>query len=242
MWQKKLKQLKPWTGRVVTYVSITVFGVVALTRNESIVDSLENLQARTQIKNQEVETVSMTASNQVAQHVTNQLSSLTLDEVKVWNDWARWQGTPPAKRLLESLNKDEFTSSHPFKNVQDLKPIKQLLSLGVADFKRQLFRSPQFLATYGYDTIKYEITHPNGRSSFLFAYKKSADSKMIAFNALEDKRSTYMLFVIDKDGLQADTYTYEDFQIKNYEVAEINKALAGVEGWIDLSTPFVASF
>lgn len=235
MWTKKLVELKPWTGRAITYVSLTVFGVVALTRNQSLTDSIASFQ-------KPQETLIEVAVSPSAKRSFNDLSGMTLDEVKVWNDLARWQGTPPAKRLFESLGRDEFTSTQPFYNFADVKPLKDLLHLGIKDFKRSLYRSPQFLMAQGYDIVKYEITHPNGWNSYVVAYKRSMENMTAPMGIVEDARPTFTLFVIAQSAANATSSLYENGTLKSAENLETVKALAGIDQWIDMSTPFLASY
>lgn len=73
-------------------------------------------------------------------------------------------------RLRDTLAQDEIGDTNPYATLSSLDPLTQVLNRGVADYRRQAFRSPRYKDEVGYDLVHYEIQHPDKTISNILAF------------------------------------------------------------------------
>ncbi len=170
-------------------------------------------------------------------------SLISLDEVQKWQDFARWKTSQVTHDFLAQLASDEFSSLFPFLTLNELGPLKKILQEGVLTFNREVYRSPEFSDGAGYDTVKYEILHRDGKKSQIYAYRQKTSPDQLHIGSKEDLRPIFTLFVIESKTQEnlVETHLFENGTLKRSEVTESQKALSSLDVWLQLSTRILAS-
>lgn len=113
--------------------------------------------------------------------------------------------------LVASMDSDVFYDVHPFAKLSDYLPIANVLARGVQKFERSIYRTSTNAQLWdsGYDVVRYTVTHFDGATSVLLAFKRETTPFDAMGYGLPDRRSLFHSFYIsDGNGLMTQ-YQYE---------------------------------
>jgi hypothetical protein len=145
-----------------------------------------------------------------------------------------------AQKLIISMQSDEFAQGNPFYSLNNVYPVAMILDYGVKSFQRDAYRSHHFLGGMGYDVVKYQIEHSDGRFSYILAYKEKTGPDQIAIGQ-RDSRPTFSLFLVPQDQEHVFLNLYQDGKSVQNEVLVRDLAIRQVKAKIIEATPLLTA-
>ena len=140
------------------------------------------------------------------------------------------------KDLLSQMQADQFQSGNPYHNLSNVYPVAILLSKGVVRWNRHVFRSGDFNQEYGYDVVKYEVTHQDTSTSYILAYRdKSLDQRL--WLGEEDQRPTLATFLINRGDGRVFRMHFQNGEIIQSDNEDLSIALSNVQERVEKATP-----
>lgn len=143
------------------------------------------------------------------------------------------------RELLSQMQADRFQTENPYHNLTNVYPVALILSKGVAKWNRHVFRSSDFNQEYGYDVVKYEITHDDTSTSYILAYReKSLDQRL--WLGEEDQRPTLTSFLVNRGDGRVFRMNFMNGEIVQSDNVDLSVALEPLEDKVEAATPIAS--
>jgi hypothetical protein len=146
---------------------------------------------------------------------------------------------PLQSNLSRSLEQDELKDENPFTHLSTLDPLQQIMFRGVAHFKRETFRSPDYQEESGYDLVAYEIEHTDGSKSSILAYLEKLDSTEARGVGMPDERVPFVVFVV-ANGESVSSSIFRGGALINQTDISPGEAEAMISHRLSLGVPFLS--
>lgn len=141
--------------------------------------------------------------------------------------------------LLRQMQADRFQTENPYHNLTNVYPVALMLSKGVSRWNRHVYRSSEFNQEYGYDVVKYEITHDDTSTSYILAYReKSLDQRL--WLGEEDQRPTLTTFLVNRGDGRVFRMHFTNGEITQSDNVDLTIGLSAIEDKIDTTTPIAS--
>jgi hypothetical protein len=161
-------------------------------------------------------------------------------EMSSINDFLKLPLGKQASQLVRDMQSDEFAQGNPFYLLNNVYPMAMILEYGVKVYRRDVYRSHQFLGGAGYDVVRYQIEHPDGRTSHILAYKEKTGPNQIVIGR-GDARPTFSLFLVPQDQDNVFVNLYQDGQPVQNEIVESRLAVRQVAAKLGGATPLLSA-
>ena len=143
------------------------------------------------------------------------------------------------KDLLGQMQADRFQSENPYHNLSNVYPVALMLSKGVVRWNREVYRSADFNQEYGYDVVRYQVTHQDISTSYIFAYReKSLDQRL--WLGEEDQRPTLASFLINRGDGRVFRMSFVNGEITQSDSVDLSVALSNMENKVERATPIAS--
>ena len=144
-----------------------------------------------------------------------------------------------SRELLNQMMADRFQSESPYHNLSSVYPVALILSKGVTSWNRHVYRSSDFNQEYGYDVVKYVITHDDTSTSYLFAYRqKTAEQRL--WLGEEDKRPTLATFLVNRGDGRVFRMSFNNGDIEQSDNIDLSVALNSMQDQMKKATPIAS--
>lgn len=147
--------------------------------------------------------------------------------------------TVQTKDFLTQMQTDRFQSGNPYHNLSNIYPVALLLSKGVVHWNRHVFRSADFNQENGYDVVKYEITHDDTSTSYIFAYREKNLAERLWLGE-EDKRPTLATFLVNRGDGRVFRMHFLNGEIEQSDNVDLSVALSSIQDKVEKSTPIAS--
>lgn len=144
-----------------------------------------------------------------------------------------------SRELLSQMMNDKFQSGNPYHNLSNVYPVALILSKGITQWNRHVYRSSDFNQEYGYDVVKYTVTHDDTSTSYIFAYReKGADQKL--WLGEEDKRPTFASFLVNRGDGRVFRMNFQNGEIEHSDNVDLSVALNSMQDKMNKATPIAS--
>lgn len=238
-------ELKQWFNRVFNRVTLSISVPLAIymvgqpgyesVKNHLVKPEIQALQD--EIKKQEP-SVKLASPTAILHKEEENLLAKAKDFSSI-KDFFNLAMDKESRELLTQMMEDRFQSQNPYHNLSSVYPVALMLSKGVTSWNRHVYRSSEFNQEYGYDVVKYVITHDDTSTSYLFAYREKNQEQRLWLGE-EDKRPTLATFLVNRgDGLVF-RMNFVNGDIEQSDNIDLSVALNSMQDKMNKATPIAS--
>jgi hypothetical protein len=146
---------------------------------------------------------------------------------------------PLQSELSQTLEGDELKDANPYAELSTMDPLQQIMRRGVASYRRETYRSPDYQDEGGYDLVSYKIEHSDGSRSSILAYLEHPDGHQARNVGAPDQRIPFVIFMVS-NGETSRYYFFRSGQLIEQSDLTQDEAQSLVSHRIGQGVPFFA--
>lgn len=235
-------ELKKWFNRVSLSVSVPLAIYMLMgnpggnsAKNHLIKPELQTLQDETK---QSAPTLKVAAPTAILTKEEENLLAKAKEFSSI-KDFLNLAMDKESRELLNQMMTDRFQSQNPYHNLSSVYPVALILSKGVTRWNRHVYRSSDFNQEYGYDVVKYVITHDDTSTSYLFAYRERNIEQRLWLGE-EDKRPTLATFLVNRGDGRVFRMNFVNGDIEQSDNIDLSVALDSMQNKMNKATPIAS--